>query len=370
MNPVQAQVRNELRKEQEEQARAQKLAQVYSEKSELQLEGAPVLAVEGVFFRCGLLGDEVLPKAEMEERIKTFLYSQISEEPIMTSALLVYTLNKDAEKVNVCVETLGKYLDNVIKNPEEPKFAKIRVQNMAFQERVFSLEGSQEFLQAVGFELKELPGADGSPERFFVLRPDLARNTERLTTAKDVLFAAEPIRPELDRNRKVYYISGRMAPMEVPAEFYAISREELRREQQAINEAVERMGMLRTKEMREREQQRELRKYRYCLLRIMLPDSLLLQGTFRATEKLQAVFDFVRACLELDWLPFRLSRKGGDSLDEEASGGRSLAECQLAPATLLHFSCDTSVVDDVKRQRGSQKFSFLKQELLSTAEPL
>jgi hypothetical protein len=35
--------------------------------------------------------------------------------------------------------------------------------------------------------------------------------------------------------------------------------------------------MLRTKAMREKEEQREMRKYRYALIRIRLPDGILLQ---------------------------------------------------------------------------------------------
>lgn len=42
--------------------------------------------------------------------------------------------------------------------------------------------------------------------------------------------------------------------------------------------------MLRTKAMREREEQRERRKYNYTLLRIRLPDGNLLQGQ-RASSK-------------------------------------------------------------------------------------
>lgn len=49
---------------------------------------------------------------------------------------------------------------------------------------------------------------------------------------------------------------------ELPAEFYAISKEEIKREQQARTDAAERLGMLRTKAMRERDEMRELRKYR------------------------------------------------------------------------------------------------------------
>ena len=41
---------------------------------------------------------------------------------------------------------------------------------------------------------------------------------------------------------------------------------------------VEKNAMLRTKAMREKEEQRERRKYNYTLLRIRLPDGSLLQG--------------------------------------------------------------------------------------------
>lgn len=46
----------------------------------------------------------------------------------------------------------------------------------------------------------------------------------------------------------------------------------------ARSELVEKNTMLRTKAMREKEEQRERRKYNYTLLRIRLPDGNLLQG--------------------------------------------------------------------------------------------
>lgn len=42
---------------------------------------------------------------------------------------------------------------------------------------------------------------------------------------------------------------------------------------------MERLSSLRTKAMREKEEQRELRKYTYALLRVRLPDGCLLQGS-------------------------------------------------------------------------------------------
>lgn len=41
-----------------------------------------------------------------------------------------------------------------------------------------------------------------------------------------------------------------------------MSKEEMKREQQAKTDAVEKLGMLRTKAMKERDEIRELRRYR------------------------------------------------------------------------------------------------------------
>lgn len=42
--------------------------------------------------------------------------------------------------------------------------------------------------------------------------------------------------------------------------------------------------MLRTKAMRERDEQRERRKYNYSLLRVRMPDGTLLQGLYLLTD--------------------------------------------------------------------------------------
>jgi hypothetical protein len=57
---------------------------------------------------------------------------------------------KDAE-VKRAFQTLLTYIGNVVKNPEEEKFRKIRLSNATFQERVGNLGGIQ-FLELCGFE--------------------------------------------------------------------------------------------------------------------------------------------------------------------------------------------------------------------------
>ena len=49
-----------------------------------------------------------------------------------------------------------QYLDNIVQNPTEEKFRKIRKSNKAFQERVGSMEGTEMFLEACGFQNKTI----------------------------------------------------------------------------------------------------------------------------------------------------------------------------------------------------------------------
>lgn len=69
--------------------------------------------------------------------------------------------------------------------------------------------------------------------------------------------------------------------------------------------------VLRTKAMRERDHQREMRKYRFTLIRVRFADGLTMQATFRITEKLETVTTFIRSYLVNDWRPFFLAPSGG-----------------------------------------------------------
>lgn len=359
-----ARMRKELELEKKKEQEAMALAQKYSEPQEVVKESAPMATL---LFKCPDIGPVVLPKQEMEDYIKEFLMGQLAEEPEMASALMIQTLNNDKEKVKVCVETLCKYLDNVIKNPTEEKFRKIRMSNKAFTERVSCLEGTEEFLQAAGFEVKMLPFEDHE-ERFYVMDEALASDIERLNNVKDVLLAAEPIKPQLDRVTKVFFPSSSAANFTIPPEFYAISPHELKKEQQRKQEAVETLGMLRTKAMREREERKELLRYRYTLVRVRFPDGNLLQGTFKATEKLQALLEFVRENLENDWMPFHLFTQVGAKLDDDS---KMLAEYGLTPAAVVNFEWDKTVLKEVTAQQGSaQKSSPLKKEVLAQIQEL
>ncbi len=78
---------------------AQKLKDTYSERPTRELEAPAVLGADGVKYKCPLIGDQVLPKEEMRQAIREFLYSQLDEEAGLTACLMIHTLNKDQEKV-------------------------------------------------------------------------------------------------------------------------------------------------------------------------------------------------------------------------------------------------------------------------------
>lgn len=359
-----ARMRRELELEKKKEQEALALAAKYSEPKEIVKDSAPM---SKILFTCPEISPAVLPKAEMEAHIHEFLLSQLAEEPEMASALMIHTLNKDRDQVKVCVETLCKYLDNVINNPAEEKFRKIRLSNKAFVERIASLQGTEEFLQAAGFEIKMLPFEDHE-EQFFVMNEKTAEDVDRLKNLKAVLETAEPIKPQLDRAMKVFSPSNFAANFTIPAEFYSISPSELKKEQQRKQEAVETLGMLRTKAMREREERKEMLRYRYTLIRVRLPDGNLLQGTFKATEKLPALKEFVREHLENDWMPFYLCTQIGSKLDDE---NKMLVEYGLTPAAVVNFEWDKTVQNEVAAQQGSsQKSSVLKQEVLTQIQEL
>ena len=313
-----------------------------------------------------VLGPAVLPKEEINTYIHEFLLSQLAEEPEMASALMIQTLNKNKEIVKVCVETLSKYLDNLISNPGEEKFRKIRLSNKAFMERVRDLAGTDEFLQAVGFKIASLPFEDGETD-FYVIDEEVAKDSARLENAKEVLLTAEPIKPQLDRNLKVYHPSPSAASFNIPDEFYRISPAELKREQQARQEATEKLGMLRTKAMRERDERRELTKYRFVLIRVRFPD-VLLQGTFKANEPFSCLVDFVRENLDQDWIPFHLSSAGGQKITDHLL---TFAELGLAPAAVVNFTWDQEVMSQVTAQQGDKgKKPSLKAEVMALIQDL
>ncbi|KAK7060086.1 UBX domain-containing protein 6, partial [Halocaridina rubra] len=159
---------------------------------------------------------------------------------------------------------------------------------------------------------------------------------------RDALVSAEPLRPQLDRGVRVLLPAEAASHVDLPPEFFNMTTDELRREMQNRAAAVERRQMLMTKAMREKEEMREIRKYKFSLIRVRFPDGLILQGTFGVYEKFEEVMTFVREHLANDWRPFFLNLSGGGKMTE---GDQTLVDLRLVPAVVFNFTWDESVSD-------------------------
>lgn len=135
--------------------------------------------------------------------------------------------------MQACVDTLTKYLDNILMHSTEEKYRKIKLGNKIFQEKVAPIEGSSEFFIAAGFEKQQLPTVDDKLEEFWVFTATDDEHIDYLTVLKEGLQSAEPIVPELDRSMRVIRFVGIPPTVSLPPDFYNLKKEELMKEQAA-----------------------------------------------------------------------------------------------------------------------------------------
>ncbi|XP_044273465.1 UBX domain-containing protein 6 isoform X2 [Varanus komodoensis] len=322
-------IRNQVKRELLAEAATSDKAACVDQKNSLSVEEDPsTLSVSGVYFTCPLTGVAVR-KDKREAQLRTAILALAAKDPVAASIMEIHTFNRDHDKVKLGVETIAKYLDNIHLHPEEEKYRKIKIQNKVFQERIHCLEGTHKFFQAIGFEKATLsvPGQDGSTEDFYMLKEEALENLGELKEHREKLLSGEPLRAQLDRQLRIFKPSPQASHFELPSDFFSLTAEELKREQRLRTEAVEKASMLRTKAMREREEQREQRKYSYTLLRVRFPDGYILQGTFYAREPVSVLYQFVRETLQNDWLPFELLGPGGHKLMDQSM---AFNECGLS----------------------------------------
>ncbi|CAG4980752.1 unnamed protein product [Colias eurytheme] len=358
---IRAQVKRELESE-ATNSKVENEPLPVEKKVEIEKEVPGNFAASGVYFKCPIISNDILPRDEWKRNIKTFLYEQLEEERGLTACLIIQSCNNNREKIDTCVETLCKYLENIVTYPEEEKYQKIRMSNRAFTDRVQPIEGAMELLLAAGFVQQKLFNNEGNEEDFLVFNKDNVPSVESLVTLIEALRSAEPIQLELDRNLQVLLPSQAANKVQLPPSFYALTPEEIKREQQLRAEAIERSQMLRTKAMREKDELREMRKYKFAIIRIRFPDGILLQGTFSVYEKYQDIHDFLRENLEHSDLPFVLTTPTGHKLNIDEDSNKTLIDLKLVPTSILNFAWHSSILEEINN--SPNKDVYLKPEIM------
>lgn len=109
--------------------------------------------------------------------------------------------------------------------------------------------------------------------------------------------------------------------------------------------------------MREKDEERELRRYRFTLIRIRFPDNIILQGTFSVHDKYKEVVEFVKENLINADIPFLLLLVGQKIRENDYD--KTLLELRLIPACLLKFS-----YEGVEGKKLDTSAGYLKESVL------
>uniref|UniRef100_A0A915M6L1 Eukaryotic translation initiation factor 4C n=1 Tax=Meloidogyne javanica TaxID=6303 RepID=A0A915M6L1_MELJA len=277
LTPMQKIIKMQAKKELEEEQRklTEQMKGTKVDDTSLKIPKAEQFSV---LYTCELFGeDEALPKSEMLDAIGSCLFEQLQDgeaDPLYTTTCIIHTLNKENVKIPA-LDTIQRYLQNIIDNPNEQKFRRIKLSNKVYQEKVTPCTGAFEFLIATGFRKEE-----SAAENFLVLD---SLNIESIEQSLTVLFEGKAIATKLFRDRKVFIIDPNkpLPEIPIPSDFFSRTADEILREQQQRTEALERMTTLRTQKMREMDSIKAAASstiYKYTLIRVRFPNNYLIQG--------------------------------------------------------------------------------------------
>ncbi|XP_057777537.1 plant UBX domain-containing protein 2 [Salvia miltiorrhiza] len=293
----------------------------------------------------------------------------------LQSCVSTYTSGKPSDG---SVEVLIRLLRNVVKEPENAKFRRIRMGNPKIKEAVADVPGGVELLECIGFELKEEGG-----EMWFVMEEP---SKERLGLVKNAVLLLEPKKVEelpstapvnlekpierkpVDRQIRVFFSvpENIAAKIELPDSFYNLSAEEVKREAESRRKKLEDSKLLVPKSYREKQAKASRRQYNKTVIRIQFPDGVVLQAIFSPWEQTGALYELVSNALKDPSLEFELlhpvlvKRRVIPHYPAAGEKGITLEEEDLVPAALIKFR-PIETVDAV--------FTGLSNELLQISEP-
>ncbi|KAL4362634.1 hypothetical protein GQ457_04G009480 [Hibiscus cannabinus] len=283
------------------------------------------------------------------------------------------------------IEVVLKLLRNIVKEPGNDKFRKIRMSNPKIREAVGEVPGGVELLEFVGFGLKEEGGEMWAvmevpkeehisliSKAIMLLEPgkmEQVKRTENIPPASPG-EKEESVEPKkIDRKVRVFFSvpESVAAKIELPNSFYSLSVEEVKREAEMRKKKIAESQLLIPKSYKEKQAKAARRRYRRTIIRIQFPDGVVLQGEFAPWEPTSALYEFVSSalkepCLEFELLdPILVRRRVIPSFPAAGEKARTLEEEDLVPSALIKFK---------PVETDSIVFTGLCDELLEISEPL
>ncbi|CAK8579615.1 unnamed protein product [Lathyrus sativus] len=283
------------------------------------------------------------------------------------------------------VDIVLKLLRNIVKEPENVKFRKIRLSNPKIKEAVAEVSGGVELLSFLGFVLKEENGETWAlmevpaeekigliKKAIVLLEPQLVKDPpkkESLVSTASVEKVADVEPKKIDRQVKVFFAVSESvaAKIELPDSFYKRSVDEVRRDAELRRKKFEESQLLIPKSLKEKQAKAAKRRYTRTIIRIQFPDGIVLQGLFAPWEPTTALYEFVSSALKEQGLEFELmhpvvvQRRVIPCFPKAGQKAKTIEEEDLVPSALIKFK---------PLETDSVVFTSLRNELLEISEPL
>ncbi|MED6180513.1 hypothetical protein PIB30_011030 [Stylosanthes scabra] len=350
-------------------------------------------------YECPVCGKSFRSEDEVSEHVDTCLSNNgDSAERVHVSEFSESGADSNAD-LEVCVGTyvsgkpsegsidiVLKLLKNVVREPENAKFRKIRLSNPKIKEAVADVTGGIELITFVGFELRdengetwafmELPSEDQIrliKKATLLLESQLlvhvSPKTENLAAPSAEKTDAKVERKPVDRQVKVFFAvpESVAVKIELPDSFYKLSVEEVRREAESRRKKIEESQLLIPKSYKEKQAKAAKKRYTKAIIRVQFPDGVVLQGVFSPWEPTMALYEFVSSALKQPALEFELmhpivvQRRAIPRFGKAGENSKTLEDEDLVPSALIKFK---------PLETDSVVFTGLKNELLEMSEPL
>ncbi|XP_010502146.1 PREDICTED: plant UBX domain-containing protein 2-like [Camelina sativa] len=295
--------------------------------------------------------------------------------------VVVYLSGKPSES---SVDVLLRLFKNIVKEPENAKFRKIRMSNAKIKEAIGDVAGGVELLELVGFELKEenneiwavmdVPGEEQSKLISKVVgfldnrKIEVPRKDDEKSVSSPQVV--EPVAPKkIDREIRVFFsvsenVASRIA---VPDSFYSLSADEIKREADLRRKKIAESQLLIPRSYKEKQAKAARRRYKRSMIRVQFPDGVVLQGVFAPWEPTIALYEFVSSALKEPSLQFELldpvlvKRRVIPHTPPPGQKPITLEDEELVPSALIKFR---------PIETDSLVYTGLCNELLEISEPL
>ncbi|XP_068662702.1 plant UBX domain-containing protein 2 isoform X1 [Aristolochia californica] len=278
-------------------------------------------------FQCPVCGGAYGSEEEVSEHVEACLSDRVAEstgpqnvEVDMRNELMgwvgVYLSGEPSEG---SVEVVLKLLRNIVKEPGNDKFRRLRMSNPKINEAFQMTASGVELLEGIGFRLQQQ-----GEEMWATME---APSDEQICSMREAMSLLENKKQEnsplvdsvtlenrvqqkkvVDRQVRVFFSvpESVAAKIDLPDSFYNLSAEELKREAELKRKKIADSQLLIPKSYKEKQAKAARRKYKATIIRIQFPDGVVLQGVFLPWEPTTVLYEFVSSALKESCLEFEL----------------------------------------------------------------